>query len=266
MQAIASSDVATPTWTGHHGSAGAPSTSRGRGPQRRFGTVTNRRLLPSGSAATAATAGAGRGAASRTPSPAVGRQRGGVAAGSAGSSAAGVSDVSASAEGIGSVGLAAGRSASGGVAGAVAPRGSSALLEQMRARQRAAIAAGSSEHGDAHDATAAAFITNAAGPSNRTPSPSPSPGQLGQQGDEGADLLAAQLVSFLESRGGEAPSDVLVDAFQGQVPPARMPLFKALLKRVAVMTKRPGGGVWVLRPDYVADAAAGAAGGGGTSS
>ena len=77
---------------------------------------------------------------------------------------------------------------------------------------------------------------------------------------EQAQLLAAQVASFLESRGGSAPSDELVAHFQASVGAAQLPVFRGVLKQVARLQRQPGGGkAWVLKPEYGAAAAAVAA-------
>ena len=68
---------------------------------------------------------------------------------------------------------------------------------------------------------------------------------------EQAQLLAAQIASFLEARGGAAPSDDLVQHFQSAVGAAELPVFRGVLKQVAALQRRPGGGKqWVLKPEY----------------
>lgn len=113
-----------------------------------------------------------------------------------------------------------------GTTGSTAPS-SAALLARMRQRQQLAVIAGSSEIGH--------------------------PGANGESSGAGefADVLAAQVVSFLESVGGEARSEVLVNQFQSVVDGQHMPLFRQLLKKVALLQRRPGsGGIWVLRPEF----------------
>ncbi len=64
-------------------------------------------------------------------------------------------------------------------------------------------------------------------------------------------MLAAQIASFLEARGGAAASDELVQHFQSTVGAAQLPVFRGVLKQVAALQRRPGGGKqWVLRQDY----------------
>lgn len=72
---------------------------------------------------------------------------------------------------------------------------------------------------------------------------------------ERAQLLAAQVASFLEARGGSAASDELVAHFQPSVGAAQLPLFRGVLKQVAQLQRRPGGGkAWVLKPEYAGNA------------
>lgn len=68
---------------------------------------------------------------------------------------------------------------------------------------------------------------------------------------EQAQLLAAQIASFLEARGGAAASDELVQHFQATVGAAQLPVFRGVLKQVAALQRQPGGGKqWVLRHEY----------------
>jgi DNA excision repair protein ERCC-6 len=76
-----------------------------------------------------------------------------------------------------------------------------------------------------------------------------------------AEELTSQVVAFLEAHDGAAPTAELVDHFQSRVPAARMPLFRQLLKQVAALRRHPDGRkLWTLKPEYVADAMASAAG------
>jgi DNA excision repair protein ERCC-6 len=66
-----------------------------------------------------------------------------------------------------------------------------------------------------------------------------------------AQVLLAQLVSFLSAQGGTAPSAVLVDHFQPLVGAGQMPLFKQLLRQVAALQRgRQGAKQWVLKEEY----------------
>ncbi|PRW57121.1 CHROMATIN REMODELING 8 [Chlorella sorokiniana] len=116
-------------------------------------------------------------------------------------------------------GAGAGIGAGAGAANGAAPR-SSEIIARLRERQAAVASA----------AAAAAAADPAV---------------------EEAQLLAAQVASFLEACGGAAASDELVQHFQSTVGAAQLPVFRGVLKQVAALQRRPGGGKqWVLRPDY----------------
>ncbi|PSC71103.1 CHROMATIN REMODELING 8 [Micractinium conductrix] len=78
---------------------------------------------------------------------------------------------------------------------------------------------------------------------------------------EQAQVLAAQIASFIEAQGGAAPSDALVAHFQASVGATQLPLFRGVLKQVAQLQRRAGGKAWVLKPEF-----AGIGGGGGGGS
>lgn len=173
-----------------------------------------------------------------------------------------------------------------GVVGRVAPS-SGALLAQIRARQQATTP-GAAAAAMAHPFAAPSRTTTAAaaaglsvasgagviagGTSSLVPGGSTSAGGAGVGASasasvagtqsaaqlERASFLAASIVSFLESVGGEAPSEEVVGHFSNSVTPREMPLFKQVLKQVAVL-QRPRRGsrssgnsdrVWVVRPEY----------------
>jgi len=226
--------VHIPTWTGRHGSAGAPpgaaaataaaAAAAAAGP-RRFGTVANPLLARPAADAAAARGGGGGGDAGGAST-----SRGGTPAAAAAVAAGPFSGALA------------------GARGGAAPS-SQALLAQLRARSAQAVSAGT-ERSDAGGAAA---------PARPGPGAAPPPSAAGS-GHGDADLLAARLVSFLESRGGSAGTAEVVAAFADVAPP-QLPLLKRLLKQLATLRKRPGGGVWVLKVDF--GGGANAAGGGG---
>jgi DNA excision repair protein ERCC-6 len=64
-------------------------------------------------------------------------------------------------------------------------------------------------------------------------------------------VLAAQIVSFLNSVGGSAASDLLVAHFRALVSEREMPLFKQLLRQVATLQRqRSGVRVWMVKPEF----------------
>lgn len=129
-----------------------------------------------------------------------------------------------------------------GVSGCAAPS-SSSLLAQIRARQQAP---GMGPH------------LSAAAPSTSSATPPATPGSEGEggpgteAGDGTADILLCQIVSFLEAKGGAAPSKELVDHFNQVVRPQQMMLFRQLLKQVATLTKTSASGSsqWTLKDEF----------------
>lgn len=68
-----------------------------------------------------------------------------------------------------------------------------------------------------------------------------------------AQALAERLASFLQGKGGSAPSAAIAAAFQYGVGAPDVALFKNVLKQVAQLERRPGGGKeWVLKPEFAA--------------
>ncbi|KAK9815514.1 hypothetical protein WJX72_004939 [[Myrmecia] bisecta] len=109
-----------------------------------------------------------------------------------------------------------------GTTGGSAPR-SSELLARMRARQQ----------------------DEAAGPG---PSASSAPGdaEVAQ-----AQVLTAQIVSFLESHDGRAPTADVIAHFQSEVGAAQAAIFRQVLQQVAKLQRDGDGKVWVLKPEFV---------------
>lgn len=65
-----------------------------------------------------------------------------------------------------------------------------------------------------------------------------------------AEMLIRRICSFLQLRGGTATSDEIVENFKDSIPPGELPLFKSLLKEIAVLERSHGGSLWALKPDY----------------
>ena len=65
-----------------------------------------------------------------------------------------------------------------------------------------------------------------------------------------AEMLIRRICSFLQLRGGTATSDEIVENFKDSIPPGELPLFKSLLKEIAVLERAHGGSSWALKPDY----------------
>lgn len=87
-------------------------------------------------------------------------------------------------------------------------------------------------------------------PSLPPPSSRRSPA-AGSSGGVPAEVLVRRLCTFLQERGGSAGSGSIVEHFKERVPPGDLPLFRSLLKEIAVLDKAEGGAaLWVLKPEY----------------
>ncbi|XP_060180822.1 protein CHROMATIN REMODELING 8 [Lycium barbarum] len=64
------------------------------------------------------------------------------------------------------------------------------------------------------------------------------------------EVLVRQICTFIQQRGGKTNSASIVDYFRDRVPSKDLPLFKNLLKEIAILEKNPGGSFWVLKPEY----------------
>ncbi|KAK6259939.1 SNF2 [Theobroma cacao] len=64
------------------------------------------------------------------------------------------------------------------------------------------------------------------------------------------EVLIRQICTFLQQRGGSTDSASIVDHFKDRIPPSNLPLFKNLLKEIAILEKDPNGSVWILKPEY----------------
>lgn len=72
-----------------------------------------------------------------------------------------------------------------------------------------------------------------------------------------AQSLLKDIIQFLKSRGGEAPTGLVVDAFADKVTAERRVIFRNLLKQCARLERNPttndgskGFSAWVLKPEY----------------
>ena len=66
-----------------------------------------------------------------------------------------------------------------------------------------------------------------------------------------------EIIQFLRSRGGEAPTGLVVDAFADKVTAERRVIFRNLLKQCARLERNPttndgnkAFSAWVLKPEY----------------
>lgn len=64
------------------------------------------------------------------------------------------------------------------------------------------------------------------------------------------ELLIRQICTFIQRNGGRTTSATIVDHFKDRLPSRDLPLFKNLLKEIALLEKNPNGSCWVLKPEY----------------
>lgn len=64
------------------------------------------------------------------------------------------------------------------------------------------------------------------------------------------EVLVRNICTFLQNRGGSTSSTTIVEHFRDRIPSKDLPLFKNLLKEIAILEKHPSGSVWVLKPEY----------------
>lgn len=64
------------------------------------------------------------------------------------------------------------------------------------------------------------------------------------------EILIRQICTFIQQRGGKTESVRIVDHFRDKIPSKDLPLFKNLLKEIAILEKGADGSWWVLKPDY----------------
>lgn len=140
-----------------------------------------------------------------------------------------------------------GRSTMVGIDNTVAPPSSSELLARMRARARGdpALLNGRTSPGGKSS-------------SNRSPSPVAessahrAASSSSTEHKQRAQRLAAQVVEFLESVGGSAPSESIIERFREALPATDLPIFRGVLKSVASLKRNggAGGNTWVLKTEF----------------
>ncbi|XP_022155595.1 protein CHROMATIN REMODELING 8-like isoform X2 [Momordica charantia] len=64
------------------------------------------------------------------------------------------------------------------------------------------------------------------------------------------EVLIRQICTFIQQRGGATDSATIVQHFKDRIPSNDLPLFKNLLKEIAILEKSPCGSFWVLKPEY----------------
>ncbi|KAL8523143.1 hypothetical protein ACS0TY_013205 [Phlomoides rotata] len=82
---------------------------------------------------------------------------------------------------------------------------------------------------------------------NWAPGPSRSSSNSGVQ----PEVLIRQICTFIQQKGGRTSSAIIVSHFKDRIPSKDLPLFKNLLKEIAMLEKSPSGSYWVLKPDYL---------------
>lgn len=127
------------------------------------------------------------------------------------------------------------------VAGASAGRAftSADLLARMRERKLGTPGASRNEPTEA-------------GPSSR-PTTSRPPSGTGRNGPVPAaqpEVLIRQLCTFIQKEGGSAASSHVVNQFRDRISSRDVPLFRQLLKQIAVLQKGSQESKWVLKPEY----------------
>lgn len=64
------------------------------------------------------------------------------------------------------------------------------------------------------------------------------------------EMLIRQICTFIQQRGGRTDSASIVQHFRDRIPSKDLPLFKNLLKEIAILEKTPSGSSWILKPEY----------------
>lgn len=80
----------------------------------------------------------------------------------------------------------------------------------------------------------------------RAPGPPRSSSSSGVQ----PEVLIRQICTFIQQKGGRTSSAIIVGHFKDRIPSKDLPLFKNLLKEIAMLEKSTNGSYWVLKPDY----------------
>ncbi|XP_044503023.1 protein CHROMATIN REMODELING 8-like isoform X2 [Mangifera indica] len=64
------------------------------------------------------------------------------------------------------------------------------------------------------------------------------------------EVLIRQICTFIQEEGGSTDSASIVQHFRDRIPRKDLPLFKNLLKEIAILKKDPDGSFWVLKPEF----------------
>lgn len=120
---------------------------------------------------------------------------------------------------------------------------SAELLAKIRGNQASAVGDGLE-----HQFGIVASSSNGARSADPSPSSSRAPKNLG--GSVQPEILIRQMCTFLQQRGGSTSSATIVEHFKESIPSKDLPLFKNLLKEIAVLERDRNGSAWVLKPVY----------------
>ncbi|KAH9625999.1 hypothetical protein KSS87_016812 [Heliosperma pusillum] len=116
------------------------------------------------------------------------------------------------------------------------------LLARIRGNQATAVGDGLE-----HQFVLSSGPNNTARPNGSAPGTSRASQNLGGVQPE---VLIRQICTFIQQRGGSTSSANIVEHFKNRIPSKDLPVFKSLLKEIALLEKRPHGSFWVLKPEY----------------
>ncbi|KAJ0052790.1 hypothetical protein Pint_01708 [Pistacia integerrima] len=64
------------------------------------------------------------------------------------------------------------------------------------------------------------------------------------------EVLIRQICTFIQEEGGSTDSASIVQHFRNRIPPKDLPLFKNILKEIAILKKNRNGSCWLLKPEF----------------
>ncbi|XP_023554150.1 protein CHROMATIN REMODELING 8-like isoform X1 [Cucurbita pepo subsp. pepo] len=117
---------------------------------------------------------------------------------------------------------------------------SAELLAKIRGNQERALSAGLEHHQPA-PSSSSNNVRGAGVGSSRS-----SKNLSGVQ----PEVLIRQICTFIQQRGGSADSASIVQHFKERIPSNDLPLFKNLLKEIAILERSTSGSFWVLKAEY----------------
>lgn len=118
---------------------------------------------------------------------------------------------------------------------------SAELLARIRGNQASAVGDGLEHQFGLSSSSSNRAGTNGAGPSRASQN----------LGGVPPEVLIRNICTFIQNRGGSTSSATIVEHFRDRIPPKDLPLFKNILKEIAILEKHPNGSVWVLKPEYM---------------